>query len=105
MEISNQLIEQLFISLIIPCIRPNVFPVVVHILKSAQSHELFHKILGRIPKVFHQIENSLGTATNDISVRDLQLLVDIVSALMVKFPVNNNIYNEIVSISDTNCLL
>lgn len=100
MELSLNVVESLFISLIIPCIRPNTFPVVIHILKSAQSLAVFEKIMGRIPKVMPAIESSirsLSMMTDE--ARLFQQLIDIIYALLDKFPVFNDSYKDIVSIN------
>lgn len=98
MELSLSVVERLFIALIIPCIRPNVFPVVIHIMRSAQSLEIFKKLIPRIPKVLPSVESSvhaLSAINNDWD--NLYLMVDIIFALMSKYPVYDDSYKEIVS--------
>lgn len=96
MEISLAVVEQLFIALIIPCIRPNAFPVVIHILRSAQSLAVFEKLMHRIPKVIPAIESNIRAMSTDEELI-FQQLIDIIFALMRKFPVADDSYREIVS--------
>lgn len=100
LDIAKEVIERLFLSLIIPVIRPIVLPVVIHILTSVQNTPIiFHKILQRIPNVLSSIENSLSNANNyDLATADnLQKLVDVISALILHFPVSDDKYKIVVS--------
>lgn len=90
------MIESLFISLIIPCIRPNTMPLVVHILKSTQSATIFEKLVSRIPKVIPTVESSIRLMSVDEESR-FDELIDVIFALMEKFPSWDSTYNDIVS--------
>lgn len=100
MEIANEVIEPLFIALVIPFIRPNVMPVVEIILTSVQhTPEIFQIIIPRIPRVLHAIDQTISTPQNgDVATgENLQKLVDIVSALILHFPASDGSYDEVVS--------
>lgn len=95
MEVANAVIEPLFISLIIPVVRPNTIKVFSHIICSAQSRALFMKIMPRIPKTLQTVK--LGP--NDAShASDLQHFVDIISAFIKKFNTFDGIFDEIVGV-------
>lgn len=94
MEIATAVIEPLLISLIIPVVRPNTIKVLSHILCSAQSRELFMKILPRIPRVLNTVKNA---STDGSHAADLQHLVDVVSALVSRFNTFDGTFDEIVS--------
>lgn len=95
MEIADSLIERLCLSLIIPIVRPNSMKVLSHILCSAQSKQLFMKIVPRIPKVFQTIQTHLS----DSSIPpDVQLFIDLLSAFVNRYGVYDPAFKEIVSI-------
>lgn len=92
MEIADSVIERLFLSLIIPVVRPNSVKVLAHILCSAQSGTLFMKYSKRIPKVFQTMSNF----PHDSSIPpDVQLFIDLISAFVNKYGICDN---EIVSV-------
>lgn len=91
MEIADSEIERLCISLIIPVVRPNSVKVFSHILCSAQSRELFMKIVPRIPKVFQALSSESPVPP------DAQLIVDLVSAFIHRYGVYDLKFSEIVS--------
>lgn len=96
MEIADSEIERLCLSLIIPVVRPNSVKVFTHILCSAQSRELFMKIVPRIPKVFQVLKTS-----SDSSIPpDVQLFIDLVSAFVNRYGIYDTTFNEIVSIGN-----
>lgn len=98
LEIANDVIEPLFIALVIPFIRPHVLPVVERILLSIQhTSEVFHKIVPRIPRVLHAIDQSLSQNGDYTHTEDMQKLVDITSALIYHYPVNDDTYHDLVS--------
>lgn len=100
MDIANEVIERLFLSLIIPVIRPIVLPVVIHILTSVQhTPSIFHKLLLRIPNVLNTIETSKSNPINydTATEENLQKLVDVISALIIHFPVTDTKYKDVVS--------
>lgn len=95
MEIADSEIERLCLSLIIPVVRPNSIKVFSHILCSAQSRDLFIKIVPRIPKVLQALNHS-----NDSQVApDVQLFIDLVSAFVHRYGVYDLKFAEIVSFS------
>lgn len=96
MDISLTVVERLFVSLIVPCIRPNTMPVVIHILKSAQSKAVFKNLMHRIPRVIPAIESNIRAMPMDEEMIFLQL-IDILFAFMEMFPVRDSSYNDIVS--------
>lgn len=91
MEIADSEIERLCISLIIPVVRPNSVKVFSHILCSAQSRELFMKIVPRIPKVFQTLSSESPVPP------DAQLIVDLVSAFIHRYGAYDLKFSEIVS--------
>lgn len=93
MEIANTVIEQLCLSLIIPVVRPNSMKVFSHILRSAQSRELFLKIVPRIPKVLSAIKSNGST-----SEHDLQHFIDLMSVLVNRYNICDGTLDSIVSI-------
>lgn len=95
MEIADSEIERLCLSLIIPVVRPNSIKVFSHILCSAQSRDLFIKIVPRIPKLLQALNHS-----NDSQVApDVQLFIDLVSAFVHRYGVYDLKFVEIVSFS------
>lgn len=96
MDISFAVVERLFISLIVPCIRPNTMPVVIHILESAQSKTIFNKLVPRISKVMPAIESGIHAMSMNEEIIFLRL-IDIIFAFMEIFPVYDGSYNDIVS--------
>lgn len=93
MEVANAVIEALFISLIIPVVRPNTIKVFSHILCSAQSRSLFMKIMPRIPKILQSVKVGSSDASH---AADLQHFVDIISAFIKKFNTFDGTFDEIV---------
>lgn len=97
MEIADAVIEQLFISLIIPVVRPSSIKVFRHILCSAQSKPLFDKIVGRIPKVLQYVENSCKATPNDQTMQnDFQDMIDLVWIFVNKYNNYDDTYVEVV---------
>lgn len=92
MEIADTVVERLCLSLIIPVVRPNTIKVLSHILCSAQSKKLFNKIEIRLPNV---IKQCLVQGAN--IAPDFQLLVDLVSVFVNRFPIYNSQRDELVS--------
>lgn len=93
MEIADEVIVQLCISLIIPVVRPNSMKVLSHILCSAQSRELFQKIVPRIPKVISAIKNTPSESTD----YDLQHFIDLVSVFVNRYNICDGTFDLIVS--------
>lgn len=71
-------------------------PVVVHILKSAQSRAVFKQLVSRIPKVMPAIESNIRAMSMDDEMIFLEL-IDILFALMEMFPVHDGSYDDVVS--------
>lgn len=86
MEIADSVIERLFLSLIIPVVRPKCIKVLSHILCSAQSLNLFMKIVPRIPKVFATMTNFPNAP---IIPPDVQLFIDLIYAFVKKYDIND----------------
>lgn len=95
MEIADTVIEQLCLSLIIPVVRPNSMKVFSHILRSAQSRELFLKIVPRIPKVLSAIKSSSNESTSE---HDLQHFIDLMSVFVNRYNICDGKLDSIVSI-------
>lgn len=91
MEISKSVVDSLFLSLIIPVVRPNTVKVLSHILCSAQSYALFMKIVPRIPRALQRI---LNFAQDAPIPPDVQLSIDLISTLCTKYSVYDS---ELVS--------
>lgn len=92
MEIAELVIDGLFLSLIIPVVRPNTVKVLSHILCSAQSRTLFLKIVHRIPRALQSILNN----ANDSPIPpDIQLSIDLIYIFCTKYDILDN---EIVTI-------
>lgn len=105
LDIANSVIEQLFLTLIIPFMRQYVMPVICYILMSVQNDPtVFHKILPRIPKVLKQIELSISATSNmDSDIRENhQRLVDLIYTLRQHYSVTDGRYKELVR---NNCSL
>lgn len=94
MDIANATVEALLISLIIPVVRPNTIKVLSHILCSAQSRELFMKIMPRIPRIMNAVK---GGKPDGSHAADLQHLVDVVSVFVRRFNTFDGTFDEIVS--------
>lgn len=91
MEIAESVIDGLFLSLIIPVVRPNTVKVLSHILCSAQSRALFLKIVPRIPRALQSI---LSVAQDSAIPSDIQLSIDLISTFCSKYGIYDS---EIVS--------
>lgn len=91
MEIAESVIDGLFLSLIIPVVRPNTVKVLSHILCSAQSRALFMKIVHRIPRALQSI---LNIAQDSPIPPDIQLSIDLISIFCTKYGIYDS---EIVS--------
>lgn len=98
MEIADSEIEKLCLSLIIPVVRPNSVKVFSHILCSAQSRDLFMKIVPRIPKVFQTIQGNLNMSTDSLIPADVQLFIDLVLACVHRYGQYDVAFSEIVSV-------
>lgn len=94
MEIANAVIEALFISLIIPVVRPNTIKVFSHILCSAQSRALFMKLMPRMPKILHAVKSQQSDGSH---AADLQHFVDVISAFVKRYNTFDGTFDEIVS--------
>lgn len=94
MDIAENVVEQLCISLIIPVVRTQTIRVLSHIMCSAQSKKLFLKMENRLPKAIPLIIRSVQDS--DVPP-DVQLLVDLVSVFVNRFPAQSR-REEIVSI-------
>ncbi|KAH8261200.1 hypothetical protein KR044_005111, partial [Drosophila immigrans] len=94
-QIALDNIQTLFLRMLMPALRPQVAPVVFHMLSSIrQAPEIFHKILPIIPKVINTLKkqvNVMGKASSDARTY-IQKMVDLFSALMMRFPVNDELY-------------
>lgn len=100
MSISNDTIEKLFLSLIIPAIQPNTVNLVAHILIHASSIEIFKHIYARIPSVLHQMKRNLDAAPKDDQLdieKRFDLILDIIYVLMRKFSIHFDDSKKIVS--------
>ncbi|XP_017115404.1 ubiquitin carboxyl-terminal hydrolase 35 [Drosophila elegans] len=94
-EIALDNIEKLFQVMIFPALRQKAAPVVYHMLSTInQTPEVFHKILPRIPLVLQHMKNQSAT-TDEIGLEArncLQQLVDLTSALMLRFYDQDDLY-------------
>ncbi|XP_017069432.1 ubiquitin carboxyl-terminal hydrolase 35 [Drosophila eugracilis] len=89
-EIALDNIEKLFNVMIFPALRQKAAPVVFHMLSTInQTPEVFHKILPKVPHVLQYLKRqSAGVETQNC----LQQLVDITSALMLRFYDQDELY-------------
>ncbi|XP_033153214.1 ubiquitin carboxyl-terminal hydrolase 35 [Drosophila mauritiana] len=94
-EIAMDNIEKLFHVMIFPALRQKAAPVVFHMLSTInQTPEVFHKILPRIPRVLQYVKNQSATM-DEIGLETkkcLQQLVDLTSALMLRFYDQDELY-------------
>ncbi|XP_043644081.1 ubiquitin carboxyl-terminal hydrolase 35 [Drosophila teissieri] len=94
-EIALDNIEKLFHVMIFPALRQKAAPVVFHMLSTInQTPEVFHKILPRIPRVLQYVKNQSATM-DEIGLETkkcLQQLVDLTSALMLRFYDQDELY-------------
>lgn len=92
-DIAMDIIEPLFIALIIPILRPKAAPVVFHVLSSVKhTPAVFHKIISRAPKVIKQLKND--NLNIEETKKILQNMVDLLSALMAQFQGYDELYKE-----------
>lgn len=91
MEIAESVIDGLFLSLIIPVVRPNTVKVLSHILCSAQSRALFMKI---VPRIQRALQSILNVPQDSPIPPDIQLSIDLISIFCTKYGIHDS---EIVS--------
>lgn len=104
MKIAIEVIEQLFIALIIPLIQPNVIVLVVVILSHAQSLQIYNKIHARIRTVVPRIHANLASAPNEerlVAEGRFETIVDTIYALLDKFSSRISKPEEIVRLPET----
>ncbi|KAH8233100.1 hypothetical protein KR026_004332 [Drosophila bipectinata] len=111
-EIALDNIEKLFHLVIFPALRYKASPLVFHMLSTInQTPEVFHKILPRIPLVLQclkQQSNSNDEAGLEAR-KSLQQLVDLTSALVLRFYDHDDLYAPVKKALQTydpspNCL-
>lgn len=94
LEIAIEVIEQLFISMVIPFIRPNTLPVLIHILAMARSRDVLMKIWQRIPAILKRVcEEYSGKEIHP----DIQKIIDSICLLIELFPIHNEHTPAVVS--------
>ncbi|XP_017002732.2 ubiquitin carboxyl-terminal hydrolase 35 [Drosophila takahashii] len=94
-EIALDNIEKLFHVMIFPALRQKAAPVVFRMLTTInQTPEVFHKILPRIPLVLQYMKSQSSTMDEiGLETRNcLQQLVDLTSALMLRFYDQDDLY-------------
>lgn len=81
-EVTDATLDRLFLALLLPMGRQNLSSIVFHVLKRQSSPGLFHKISKRIqPMMTHLLKDS-----SDLGKECVQNIVDISTALMLRFP-------------------
>ncbi|ALC41448.1 CG8830 [Drosophila busckii] len=93
-QIALDNIEHLSRTLRLPAMRPRAAPIVVYMLRNIyQTPEIFHKVMGFIPKLIKSMHNQ---AHVDEPIRTLlQQLVDLANALMIRFHEYDDLYAPI----------
>ncbi|XP_058455459.1 ubiquitin carboxyl-terminal hydrolase 38 isoform X2 [Malaya genurostris] len=93
LDLSLSIIVSYFSKLVIPLIRPKLSPIVLCILQLNQhTSSIFRAITPNVPIILTQLQKE----QNEDNDRCLfQKLVDILSALMVKYPCYEQPYNEL----------
>ncbi|XP_022231829.2 ubiquitin carboxyl-terminal hydrolase 35 [Drosophila obscura] len=98
-DIALDSIEKLFKVLILPAMRPKAAPIVFHMLSTInQTPEIFRKILPRVPKVLNCLKQQQLNNTDEFNVETrqcMQQLVDLTSALMLRFNENSDLYANV----------
>ncbi|XP_046411678.1 ubiquitin carboxyl-terminal hydrolase 35 [Neodiprion fabricii] len=81
-EVTEATVERLFIALLLPMGRQNLSSIVFHVLKKQSTPSLFHKISKRIqPMMQHLLKD-----TSPMGKECVQNIVDVSTALMIRFP-------------------
>ncbi|KAH8271631.1 hypothetical protein KR018_011754 [Drosophila ironensis] len=97
-EIALENIEKLFAFIAFPALRFKASPLVFHMLSTInQTPEIFHKILPKIPFVLQSLKQQcspLDEAGMDTR-KYLQQFVDLTSALMLRFPDQDDLYGPV----------
>ncbi|XP_026841356.1 ubiquitin carboxyl-terminal hydrolase 38 [Drosophila persimilis] len=97
-DISLDAIEKLFKALILPAMRPKAAPIVFHMLSTInQTPEIFRKILPRVPQVLNFLKQQ-SNSTDEFGAETrqcMQQLVDLTSALMLRFNENSDLYASV----------
>ncbi|XP_055379580.1 ubiquitin carboxyl-terminal hydrolase 38 isoform X2 [Condylostylus longicornis] len=97
-ETSLLVIEPLTIALIIPILRPKVYPIVFEILTSFKdSPVVFHKTVTRMPLVLKQLKKECETTTENQqqTKKIFHELVDLMAALTENFPNHQDLYKQL----------
>ncbi|KAH8321942.1 hypothetical protein KR067_013259 [Drosophila pandora] len=111
-EIALDNIEKLFSLMIFPAIRYKASPLVFHMLSTInQTPEVFHKILPKIPLVLQYLKQQANSNEDSgLEARKcLQQLVDLTSALVLRFYDHDDLYANVKKALQTydpspNCL-
>ncbi|XP_060653597.1 ubiquitin carboxyl-terminal hydrolase 38 [Drosophila nasuta] len=92
-QIAMDNIEMLFIRMLMPALRPQVAPIVFHMLSTINhAPEIFHKILPMIPKVINALKKQVNIVAKTSTDTYIQELVDLFNALMLRFADNDELY-------------
>ncbi|XP_067631153.1 ubiquitin carboxyl-terminal hydrolase 38 [Eurosta solidaginis] len=97
-DIALENIEPLFLLLILPVLRPKVFPIVFHMLSSIdQTPVVFHKILPKFTRVVAHLKQQSNTSEDyaEDTKTILQKLVDLTKSLMVRFYGYDDLYEQV----------
>ncbi|XP_011189925.1 ubiquitin carboxyl-terminal hydrolase 35 [Zeugodacus cucurbitae] len=97
-DIALDNIEPLFTSLILPVLRPKVYPIVCHMLSFIdQTPVVFHKILPKFPRVITYLKQQSNSQEDyaEETKKILQKLVDLTKSLMVRFYGYDDLYEAI----------
>ncbi|XP_036330664.1 ubiquitin carboxyl-terminal hydrolase 35 [Rhagoletis pomonella] len=97
-DIALENIEPLFTSLILPVLRPKVYPIVYHMLSSIdQTPAVFHKILPKFPRVINYLKQQSNSPEDyaEETKKILQKLVDLTKSLMVRFYGYDDLYEAV----------
>ncbi|KAH8401958.1 hypothetical protein KR009_008926 [Drosophila setifemur] len=97
-EIALDNIEKLFKLMILPALRVKAAPIVFHMLSTINhTPEVFHKIVPKIPVVLQFLKKQ-SSAADEIGLDSrnfLQQLVDLTSALMLRFYDHDELYVKV----------
>ncbi|XP_018802205.1 PREDICTED: ubiquitin carboxyl-terminal hydrolase 35 [Bactrocera latifrons] len=97
-DIALDNIEPLFTSLILPVLRPKVYPIVCHMLSFIdQTPVVFHKILPKFPRVITYLKQQSNSQEEyaEETKKILQKLVDLTKSLMVRFYGYDDLYEAV----------
>ncbi|XP_004520654.1 ubiquitin carboxyl-terminal hydrolase 35 [Ceratitis capitata] len=97
-DIAFENIEPLFTSLILPVLRPKVYPIVFHMLSCInQTPIVFHKILPKFPRVITYLKKQSNSQEDyaEETKKILHKMVELTKTLMVRFYGYDELYEAV----------